>query len=52
MALTHSTPENGCLKVVPGTHKMKLLDVVEATEDAVLPNQIPVEVDEQKRKLL
>lgn len=48
LALTHSTPENGCLKVVPGSHKMKLLDVVEATEDAVLPNQIPVEVDEQK----
>ncbi len=41
LALTHSTLENECLKVVPGSHKMKLLDVVEATEDAVFPNQIP-----------
>jgi ectoine hydroxylase-related dioxygenase (phytanoyl-CoA dioxygenase family) len=47
LALTHSTPENGYLKVVPGSHNTKLLDVVEVTKDAVLPEQIPVEVDGQ-----
>jgi len=47
VALTDSRTDNGCLKVVPGSHKNSLLDMVEAHEDAVLPSEIPVEVDER-----
>jgi phytanoyl-CoA hydroxylase len=46
VALTDSTHDNGCLKVVPGSHQTHLLDMVDATQDAVLPAEIPVEVDE------
>lgn len=47
LAVTASTPRNGCLKVVPGSHTTDLLDMIAATEDAVLPSEIPVEVDER-----
>lgn len=47
LAITSSTPDNGCLKVVPGSHKSNLLDMIDATEDAVLPKEIPVDVDER-----
>lgn len=46
VALTDSRPDNGCLKVIPGSHRTRLLDMVAVTEDAVLPAEIPVEVDE------
>ncbi len=46
VAFTDSRPDNGCLKVVPGSHRTELLEMVEATEDAVLAAEIPVEVDE------
>ncbi|MPZ51202.1 MAG: phytanoyl-CoA dioxygenase family protein [Acidimicrobiia bacterium] len=47
VALTDSRRDNGCVKVVPGSHKTNLLDMVDSTEDAVLPSEIPVEVDEK-----
>lgn len=46
LAVTSSTPDNGCLKVVPGSHRTALLDMIDATGDTVLPSEIPVEVDE------
>lgn len=47
VALTDSRADNGCLKVVPGSHTNSLLDMVEAEEDAVLRSEIPVDVDER-----
>lgn len=46
VALTDSRRDNGCLRVVPGSHQMDLLEMVDAGEDAVLASEIPVEVDE------
>lgn len=46
LAITPSTPENGCLRVVPGSHTTNLLDMIDTTDDAVLPKEIPVDVDE------
>lgn len=47
VALTDSRPDNGCLEVVPGTHRTPLMELVDAPEDAVLTGEIPVEVDEE-----
>ena len=32
LSLTHSTPESGCLKVIPGTHNSQLYAISEATD--------------------
>jgi ectoine hydroxylase-related dioxygenase (phytanoyl-CoA dioxygenase family) len=48
VALTDSRPDNGCLKVVPGSHTTRLLEMVEAGQDTVLPFEIPVDVDERE----
>lgn len=47
VALTASTPENGCLRVVPGSHMTSLLGLRDTDEDAVLSKATPVEVDER-----
>lgn len=46
LAITDSNPENGCLRVVPGSHKSRLAEMREATEDNVLPAEIALDVDE------
>lgn len=46
VALTDSRPDNGCLKVVPGSHHHRLIDMVDATQDAVLKSELSVDVDE------
>ncbi len=47
LAVTASTRENGCLKVVPGSHTTRLLDMVPTDRDEVLPLEVPVDVDER-----
>lgn len=48
LAVTPSVLENGCLKVVPGSHHVDLLETVATSSDrAVLTEEIPVDVDEK-----
>lgn len=47
LAIDHSTPENGCVRLVPGSHTMDVAEIRENTEVAnVLGAEIAVEVDE------
>ncbi len=49
LAVDESTPENGCMKVIPGTHTLELQRMEAAREEAVLDRKIPDEfVDESK----
>jgi ectoine hydroxylase-related dioxygenase (phytanoyl-CoA dioxygenase family) len=51
IALSHSNPENGCMRVIPGTHLGELLPQTEtyAPENALSRGQeIAVEVDESR----
>lgn len=49
LSVDHSTPENGCLRVVPGSHRRDFADLKDATEvDNVLGKEIAVEVDESE----
>jgi len=47
LAVSDSTGANGCLKLVPGSHTTRLMDMVPTNRDEVLPLEIPVAVDEQ-----
>ncbi len=47
LAVSQSMLANGCLKVVPGSHKTHLMEMVSTNRDDVLPLEIPVEVDER-----
>ena len=48
LALSASTRANGCLKVVPGSHRTRLMEMVPTDRDEVLPLEIPVAVDERE----
>ncbi|MBI5708519.1 MAG: phytanoyl-CoA dioxygenase family protein [Armatimonadetes bacterium] len=49
LAVDHSTPENGCMKVIPGTQNLELQEMEEAGQEAVLDRKVPDEfVDESK----
>lgn len=49
VSVDHSTPENGCLRVVPGSHKTDYAEVRDNTEvESVLGQEISVEVDESQ----
>ncbi len=50
LAVDYSGPENGCMRVIPGTHRMELQAMQQNTEvDNVLDSQIdPALVDEAK----
>jgi phytanoyl-CoA hydroxylase len=49
LAVDHSTPENGCLRVIPGTHREELHAVREREgDDAVFNVESDVTVDESK----
>ncbi|HEY8455077.1 MAG TPA: phytanoyl-CoA dioxygenase family protein [Actinopolymorphaceae bacterium] len=49
LAADPSTPENGCVRLIPGTHKRDLADMRDNTEVAsVLGKEIAAEVDESK----
>lgn len=46
VAITGSTPVNGCLRVVPGSHRTELSGMRESAGDNVLSAEMAVEVDE------
>ncbi|HEX8496878.1 MAG TPA: phytanoyl-CoA dioxygenase family protein [Actinomycetales bacterium] len=47
LAVDDSTPENGCLRVVPGSHRNALLDMRDRPDvESVLGAEIEVDVDE------
>src|SRR5205807_1090782 len=47
LAVDESTPENGCMRVIPGTHRGKLHSIRTNTEvQSVLGSESDVEVDE------
>lgn len=50
LAVDRADAENGCMRVIPGTHKLKLIDMEDASEKgAVLDRETPAEyVDESK----
>jgi ectoine hydroxylase-related dioxygenase (phytanoyl-CoA dioxygenase family) len=49
LAVDHSRPENGCVRVVPGSHEWDLAAMREAGEVAnVLGKEIDAEVDESR----
>ncbi len=49
LAIDESTPENGCMRVIPGTHKLELQEMEVAQETAVLDRVVPDRfVDEGK----
>lgn len=49
LAVDHSTPDNGCVRVIPGSHRQDFGAMREATEvDNVLGKEIAVEVDESQ----
>jgi ectoine hydroxylase-related dioxygenase (phytanoyl-CoA dioxygenase family) len=49
LAVDHSTPENGCVRLIPGTHRMEFAGIRDNTEiDNVLGKELAVEVDESQ----
>lgn len=48
LSVDHSTPENGCVRVVPGSHKLDIAAMRDNTDvESVLGKEIAVEVDEK-----
>ncbi|MGH8794536.1 MAG: phytanoyl-CoA dioxygenase family protein [Stackebrandtia sp.] len=49
LAVDHSTPENGCVRLIPGSHTMETAATREAADvDNVLGREIAVSVDESR----
>lgn len=48
LAVSESTTANGCLKIVPGSHRTRLMEMVPTDHDSVLALEVPVAVDERK----
>jgi phytanoyl-CoA hydroxylase len=49
LAVDRSTPENGCMRVIPGTQNLDLQEMQAADQEAVLERMVPPEfVDESK----
>jgi hypothetical protein len=49
LAIDESTPENGCMRVIPGTQNLALQQMEDAPPDTVLDRVVPAEfVDESK----
>lgn len=49
LAIDHSTPENGCLRVIPGSHHSDLTEIREVPDvDSVLGSESEIEVDESQ----
>ena len=47
LAISESTRANGCMKLVPGSHTTRLMEMVPTNRDEVLPLEVPVVVDER-----
>lgn len=49
LSVDHATPENGCLRVIPGSHRQEIAAVRDNTEvENVLGQEIAVDVDESE----
>ena len=49
LAVDHSTPENGCVRVIPGSHRSGVAGMRDNTDvESVLGKEIAVEVDESQ----
>lgn len=49
LAIDESTPENGCMRVLPGTHKLELQQMEDSKEDALFDKVTPAQfIDESK----
>ena len=48
LAVDHSTPENGCVRVIPGSHRPESPEMRDNTSSTVLGKEIAVEVDESQ----
>ncbi len=48
LAVDESTPENGCVKVIPGSHKNVIKDMRSTDKTDVLGSEIAVDVDESQ----
>lgn len=49
LAVDHSTPDNGCLRVIPGSHRQGFGAMRENTEvDSVLGKEVDLDVDESQ----
>lgn len=46
VAITDSAPDNGCLRVIPGSHRSPLSEMRETAGNSVLSAEIAVDVDE------
>lgn len=48
LAISDSDPENGCLRVIPGSHTSKLAGMTQTDSDSVLRSRIDTDVDETR----
>lgn len=48
LAVDASTPQNGCVRLVPGSHKRDFADMRDSAGDDVLGKEIAVDVDESQ----
>lgn len=48
LAIDHSTPENGCLRIIPGSHKWSVEEMRPTEEDGYFHQQIKMDVDESQ----
>ncbi len=46
VAVTDSAPDNGCVRVIPGSHRLPVAEMQPVDGDAVLSEEIAVDVDE------
>lgn len=48
LAVDESTPENGCVRVIPGSHQQQLHELRQVTDPSVFGSESAVEVDESQ----
>ena len=48
LSIDHSTPQNGCVRVIPGSHRTEIADTRPSRVDSVLGWEIAVDVDESQ----
>ena len=48
LAIDHSTPQNGCVRVIPGSHRTEIAETRPSRVDSVLGREIAVDVDESQ----
>src|SRR6185312_9267607 len=50
LAVDRADPENGCMRVIPGTHKLNLIEMMDSSDKgAVLDRETPPEFVEESK---